>query len=105
MTMVVATVDSTSYRERDVLVSRLEEKHEDPKEKKQVKKTNEEKQEEEDIPYREKVGLPLDDKLLSDDDDENEDLHCFPSEAPKMTCAKLALYCQQVDESGVSNQI
>ena len=103
--MVTATADSTSYRERDDLVPSLEEKHEDPPKKKHTKKKNEEKQEEEDVPYRKKVGFPLDDELLSDDDDENEDLHCFPSEAPKMTCAKLALYCQQVDEGGVSNQI
>ena len=101
MAMVTATADSTSYRERDVLVPSLEEKHEDPPEKKQTKKTNEEKQEEEDVPYREKVGLPLDDKLLNDND--NDDLQCFLGEAPKMTCAELALYCQQVDESGVSN--
>ena len=99
--MVTATADSTSYRERDVLVPSLEEKHEDPPEKKQTKKTNEEKQEEEDVPYRKKVGFPLDDELLSDDD--NDDLQCFPGEALKMTRAELALYCQQVDESGVSN--
>ena len=34
MAMVTATADSTSYRERDVLVPSLEEKHEDPPEKK-----------------------------------------------------------------------
>nr|POE84554.1 hypothetical protein CFP56_63604 [Quercus suber] len=69
-----------------------------------TKKTNEENQEKY-VPYHEKVGIPLDDELLSDNDDENDDLQCFPSKAPKMTCAELALQCQQVDESGVSNQI
>ena len=104
MAMVTTTIDSTSYRERDILVPRLEEKHEDPPEKKRTKKTNE-KNQEEDVPYREKIGLPLDDELLSNVDDDNDDFQCFPSEAPKMTRAELALYCQQVDESGVSNQI
>ena len=41
MAMVAATTDSTSYKERDVLVLSLEEKHEDPPKKKQ-KKTDEE---------------------------------------------------------------
>lgn len=99
----------------DVLVPRLEEKHEELQEKKQ-KMTDEERQEEEDVPYREKVGLPLDDELqekkqkktdeekqdvpyLSDDDDDD----CFPGELPDMTRAELALYHQQVEESGVSN--
>ena len=69
----------------DVLVSRLEEKHEEPQEKKQ-KMTDEEKQA---VPY------------LSDDDDDDEDY--FPGELPDMTRAELALYHQQVEESGVSN--
>uniref|UniRef100_A0A7N2MRU9 Cystatin domain-containing protein n=2 Tax=Quercus lobata TaxID=97700 RepID=A0A7N2MRU9_QUELO len=98
----------------DVLVPRLEEKHEEPQEKKQ-KMTDEERQEEDDVPYREKVGLPLDDELqekkqkktdeekqavpyLSDDDDDDEDY--FPGELPDMTRAELALYHQQVEESG-----
>ncbi|KAK9996632.1 hypothetical protein SO802_021318 [Lithocarpus litseifolius] len=105
MAMVTATADSTSYRERDVLVPRLEEKHEDAPEKKQVKKTIEEKQEEEDVPYRKKIGLPLDDELFSDDDDDNDDLQCFLGEASKMTHAELALYCQQVDESGTNMSV
>lgn len=99
----------------DVLVPRLEEKHEELQEKKQ-KMTDEERQEEEDVPYREKVGLPLDDELqekkqkktdeekqdvpyLSDDDDDD----CFPGELPEMTRAEYVLYHQQVEESGVSN--
>ena len=78
--------------------------------------TDEERQEEEDAPYREKVGLPLDDELqekkqkktdeekqdvpyLSDDDDDD----CFPGELPEMTRAELILYHRQVYESGVSN--
>ena len=84
--MVMATVSA------DVLVPRLEEKHEEPQEKKQ-KKTDEEKQEEkEDVPYHDKVGLPLDDELLSDDDDDDDD--CFPGKLPEMTRAELALYHQ-----------
>ena len=67
----------------DVLVSRLEEKHEEPQEKKQ-KMTDEEKQ---DVPY------------LSDDDDDD----CLPGDLPEMTRAEYILYHQQVDESGVSN--
>ncbi|KAK9996640.1 hypothetical protein SO802_021326 [Lithocarpus litseifolius] len=90
MAMAAATA------ERDVLVPSLEEKHEDPPKKKQ-KKTDEEKQEEkEDVPYREKAGIPLDDELISDDDDDD----CFPGELPEMTRAELALYHQQVYESG-----
>ena len=49
-----------------------------------MKKTDEEREEEEDVPYQikdfeiiqktyhEKVGLSLDDKLLSDDDDDDD---------------------------------
>ena len=49
----------------------------------------------EDVPYCEKVGLPL--------DNDDGDLQCIPGQAPKMTRAELALYHRQVYESGVSN--
>ena len=56
-----------------------------------MKKTDEEREEEEDVPYQikdfeiirktyhKKVGLPLDGELLSDDDDDDDDDdQCFP---------------------------